>query len=161
MEDFEEPAAFPSAQASTPRRSGRRRLLLGGIALTVMLSLAVGVFLASPSGVSQAQAAAFALRGARPIETPTAGAGTPTAGTGTPGPCSGDVTVTHVSGKVITVTRPDGSTAHIYVTSRTHYTESGKTVTESAVKVGSKVYVVGSCTSHGGRINATSIQIMS
>jgi hypothetical protein len=161
MEDFEEPAAFPPGQAPVPRRSGRRRLLLGGIALAAMLSLGVAAFLAAPLGASPAQAATNTLRGVRSIETPTPGPGTPTAGTGTPGPCGGDMTVTHVSSRTITVTRPDGSTTTIYVTSRTHYTRSGQTVTESAVKVGSKIYVVGSCTSHGGHINATSIQIIS
>ena len=165
MEDFEELAASPSAQAPAPRRSGRRRLLLGGLVLTVALSLGVGAFLGLTFGASQAQAAIAASGGApgslearlTPTHTPVS----PTAGTGTPGPCSGDMTVTRVSGRTIAVKRPDGSTAVVHVGSRTHYTRSGQTVTESAVKVGSKIYVVGSCTSHGGSITATSVQIIS
>lgn len=84
----------------------------------------------------------------------------PTVGPGTPGPCGGELTVTHVSSQKITVTRSDGSTATIHVTSRTGYTKSGHSVTESAVMVGSKIYVVGTCTSQGRNITATRIEIV-
>lgn len=159
MEDFEEPAAFPSDQTSrstTPRRGGRRRFRRAGIALALMLPLGAGAFLGASLATSEAQAAPVASGGVAYRLTPTVEPGTP----GTPGACDGELTVSQVTSKTITVTRPDGSTATIHIGSRTHYTENGHTVTVSAVKVGSKIYVVGTCANGGRNITAASIQIV-
>jgi hypothetical protein len=153
MEEFGEPAAYQFAQPPAPRQRRRRWLLFGCIALAFMFAPGMGALLETTIGVSQAQAAG--LGSVKPRQTPTVVPGTP----GTPGACSGTVTVTHVSGRVITVTRSDGSTATIYVGSRTHYTEAGRSVSLSAVKVGNKIYVIGSCTNGGRRIEASSIEI--
>lgn len=147
MEDMREPTA--------PRQHGRRWLRLWGIVLSLTLILGVGAFLGSTLGASRAQASPGAS-GVNPQPTRPV---LPTT-TGTPGPCGGEVTVSHVTGKVITVTRSDGTTANIYVTSRTHYTQNGHSVSISAIKVGSKVYVVGTCNNQGRTINATSIEIV-
>lgn len=150
MEDMREPTA--------PRQHGRRRLKLWGIVLSLALILGVGAFLGSTLGASRAQASPGASGVAAQL-TPTETPGTPGA-TGTPGPCGGEVTVSHVTNRVITVTRSDGTTANIYVTSHTRYTENGHTASVSAVKAGSKIYVVGTCNNQGRTINATSIEIV-
>lgn len=155
MEDFEEPAAFPSAPA--PRRGGRRRFRRLSITLALILPLGVGAFLGAALATGAAQAAPGALPGSVDQRlTPTVGPGTP----GTPGACNGELTVSQVTSKAITVTRPDGSTATIHIGSHTRYTQNGHAVTVSAVKVGSKIYVVGTCANGGRNINATSIQIV-
>ena len=150
MEDMREPTA--------PRQHGRRRLRLWGIVLSLALILGVGAFLGSTLGASRAQAAPGSSGAAAQL-TPTETPGTPGT-TGTPGPCGGEVTVSHVNNRVITVTRSDGTTANIYVSSHTHYTENGHTVSVSAIKAGSKVYVVGTCKNQGRTINATSIEVV-
>lgn len=169
MENFGEQTACPPSQASRPRRGGRRWLLFGGTALALTLTLGTGILLGSTVAASQTRAATAASGGAptgqlvlagqtgnAPRETPTMMPGTP----GTPGSCDGELTVSRVTNHTITVTRPDGSTSTIYVTSHTHYTENGHAASLSAVKVGSKIYVIGSCTNQGRHINATSVEIV-
>lgn len=150
MEDMREPTA--------PRQHGRRRLRLWGIVLSLTLILGAGAFLGSTLGASRAQASPGSSGSAAQM-TPTETPGVPTT-TGTPGPCGGEVTVSHVTNRVITVTRSDGTTANIYVTSHTRYTENGHTASVSAIKAGSKVYVVGTCSDQGRMIKATSIEIV-
>ncbi len=169
MEDIGEQTAGLPAPASRPRRGGRRRLLFGGTALVLTLTLGTGILLGSTVAASQTQAAT-AVSGGAPTdqlvlagqagaaahETPTVTPGTP----GTPGACDGELTVSRVTNHTITVTRPDGSTSTVYVTSHTRYTENGHAASLSAVKVGSKLYVIGACTNGGRHINATSIEIV-
>lgn len=150
MEDMREPTA--------PRQHGRRRLRLWGIVLSLTLILGAGAFLGSTLGARQAQASP-GVSGIAAQLTPTETPGAPGA-TGTPGACGGEVTVSHVTNRVITVTRSDGTTANIYVTSHTRYTENGQTVSVGAIKTGSKVYVVGTCNNQGRTIHATSIEIV-
>lgn len=147
MQDFEEPAAF----SASPRAfgGGRRRFRRLGLALALMLTLGVGAFL----GTALATGAAQAAPGVEQRQTPTVVVGTP-------GACDGELTVTRVTSRLITVTRPDGSTATIHIGSQTHYTQNGHAVAVGAVKVGSRIYVVGSCANGGRTINATSIQIV-
>jgi hypothetical protein len=114
----------------------------------------MGAFLGSTLGASQVQAA----KGAKPGGVDTRQM--PTVGPGTPGQCNGELVVSKVNSRTITVTRSDGSTATIHINSRTRYTQNGHSATVSAVVVGSKIYVVGSCTGQGRTINATSIEIV-
>ena len=155
MEDMKGPPAAPLAHQPSPRQRSRRWLRIWSIALSLTVVLGVGAFLGTTLGASRAQAAPGAS-GVDSRLTPTVWPGTP----GTPGPCGGEVTVSHVTDKAITVTRSDGSTATIYITGHTHYMENGHSVTLSAVKAGSKVYVVGTCNNQGRVIKATSIEIV-
>jgi hypothetical protein len=149
MEDVQGPAA-PFADVPAPRPRGS--FLSGGIALAFALTLGVGALLGASSGAGPAQAAPGAPGGVaqRQLRTPL-----PTAS----GQCGGQVTVSRVTNRTITVTRSDGSTETIYVNSHTRYTRNGQSANLSAIVVGSKIYVVGTCGNHGRTINATSIQI--
>jgi pectate lyase len=124
------------------------------LTLALMISSLLGFTL----GVSQAQATTdqLALVG----QTGAAARQMPTREPGTPGPCGGEMTVSRVTNRTITVTGPNGNTETVYVTAHTQYTQYGHAVSVSAVQVGSKIYVVGSCANQGGRINATSIEIV-
>lgn len=153
MEDIEEPAMVPLAHRPAPRQRGRRWFLPWGLALAWVLTLGGGALLTTALGASQARAESVVAEGASHILVRT-----PVPGTGQ---CGGNLTVTHVNGRTITVTRSDGSTATIHVTNRTRYTRYGQAVTASAIAVGSKIYVVGTCTGQGRTINATSIEIVS
>ncbi len=154
MEDIEEPAVVPMAHRPAPHLRGRRWFLPWGVALAWVLTLGSGALLATTLGPNQARAESVVSGGAAHSQLRT-----PVPGTGQ---CGGNLTVTHVTGRTITVTREDGSTATIHVTNRTRYTRYGQAVTASAIVVGSRLYVVGTCTGQGGRtINATSIEIVS
>ena len=156
MGDVREPSA-PLADSPAPRRRGSRKHRLWGIALSVALTLGVAAFLGLMPGLSRAQAAPITPGIATeltPTETVTPGA------TGTAHPCGGELTVKNVTNRTITVTRADGSTATIFVTSGTHYTENGHTASLTAIRAGSKLYVVGSCNNQGRTIHATAIQIV-
>jgi len=146
MEDF--------GQTPAPCQSQRRWLLSGGIALALMLSLGVGALLMVSPGASRVQAASIAAISR-------SGNGRLIAFHTGRGQCSSEMTVSRVSGRIITVTKSDGSTVTVRVGSHTHYTRFGQTVTESAVVVGSRIIVNGSCTTQGRSINATSIEIVS
>jgi hypothetical protein len=163
MEDHGEGAAFWQAPPPAPRRHGRRWLLLGGLALAFALTLGVGAFLGSAlgngqaqaaSGVGQAQAVDFALRG------PDRGlAGTPApGGPGGQGQCV-TLTVSSVSGSTITAKAADGSTVTIHTTSSTTYTKNHQSASASAVTVGARISVMGTRNSDGS-ITATSIDIL-
>lgn len=156
MGDVREPSAN-GAGSPAPRRRGSRKHRLWGIALSVALTLGVAAFLGLVPSLSLAQAAPMKSGIATeltPTETVAPGA------TGTPHQCGGELTVKNVTNKTITVTRADGTTATIYVTSGTRYTENGHTASLTAIKAGSKLYVVGSCKDQGRMIHATAIQIV-
>ena len=114
------------------------------------------------TSASRARAAPIRPNAATQL-TPTETPGTPGA-TGTPWPkgtphqCGGELTVKNVTNRTITVTRADGSTATIYVTSGTRYTQNGHSASLTAIKAGSKLYVIGMCNHQ--TIHATSIQIV-
>jgi hypothetical protein len=149
MEERQGPGVAPLAHP--PHKRGR--FLVGGIALALALSLGVIVFLGASSAANPARAAPGASSSMVPRMTRTPRA-TMT------GQCGGNMTVTRVTNRTITVTRPDGTTETVYVNSHTHYTRYGQNVNLSAIKVGSRIYVVGTCTNGGRRINATSIEIV-
>jgi hypothetical protein len=162
MGDVKEPSA-PLADSPAPRRRRSRRFRLWGIALSAVLTLGVIAFLGPVLGLSRAQAAPVRPGVATqltPTETHTPWAtGTPWP-TGTPHQCDGELTVKNVTNRTITVTRADGTTATIYVTSGTRYTENGRSASLTAIKAGSKLYVIGTCNHQGTTIHATSVQIV-
>ena len=161
MEDMREPTFAPLTNQHAPRQRGRGWLKLWGIALSLTLTLGVGAFLGTMLGTGAAQAASAGPGvGTQPTPTTPPGATETPGATGTPGPCGGEVTVSHLTNRSITVTRADGSTATIFVTSKTHYLENGHSVSLSAIQTGSKVYVVGTCNEQGRVIHATSIEIV-
>lgn len=148
------------AQASPPRRWGRRWLLLGGVALALALTLGVGAFLGAALGSSQAQAAnltnqaqvgGFASGGP-------GGSQSQAATPGAQGQCE-TLTVTSVSGSTILAKASDGSTVTIHTTSSTTYTKSHQSASASAVTVGARISVMGTHNSDGS-ITATSIDVL-
>lgn len=161
MGDVKEPSAN-GADSPAPRGRRSRKHKLWGIALSIALALGVIAFLGLVPGLSRAQAAPIAPGIASqltPTETPGAPGATETPWpTGTPRQCGGELTVKNVTNRTITVTRADGSTATIYVNSGTRYTENGHSASLTAIKAGSKLYVIGMCNHQ--TIHATAIQIV-
>ena len=148
MEDVKEPAACSFSQASTPRQRRRRWLLTGGLALALMLTLGAALV------TSQAQAAGpGAPVGMIAQHMPTM------MPTGMPDQCGGQLTVSNVTNRTITVTGANGNTRTIYVTSHTQYVKAGQVVAASAVQVGSHIYVAGTC-GQGQNIKATRVEIV-
>ncbi|HLW03372.1 MAG TPA: hypothetical protein VKT82_32305 [Ktedonobacterales bacterium] len=148
MEGFKESAAFLFSWTFRLHQRGRRLLLIGGIALALALTLGAALV------TSQAQAAG---PGAAP------GANVrlfPTRTPGASGQCGGQLTVSSVTERTITVTGPNGNTETIYITSHTQYVKAGQVVTASAVQVGSHIYVTGAC-GQGHSIKATRVEIVS
>ena len=158
MSNSGEQTPFSATQPPAPRRRGRKLFLLGGIVFVLLLTLAIGMFLVPTSGSGQALAARpnAADAALRPTLLPM----TPIMSM-EPSQCGGQLTVTAVRNRTITVTGQDGNTVTIYTTGQTHYTQYGHPVSATAVRVGSNIYVVGTCNGHGGAINATSIEIVS
>jgi hypothetical protein len=172
MEGLGEPGAHPPARAPIPRHGGHGVLGRWGIAVAVAFFLGVGVGLGSLFAFDQARATSvasgtatagqplLAMPGALGAQAGNTGIRhMPGTGPSTPGQCGGELTVTRVTNRTITVTQPDGSTATLYVTGQTQYTRSGQAATLSAVVVGSRIYVAGTCAHNGRTIRATSIQI--
>ena len=164
MEDFEEPTRFSFGRRLVRHQQFRKWLLVGSIALALMGILGTEALLGStlvggqvlaagPSKISAKSGGAVV--GLRPTWMPTMMPGTPGS------QCGGQLTVSQVTSRSITVTRADGSTVTVHVTGRTQYTRNGTAVSVSAVKVGSQIYVVGTCGSHGNTITATTIEIVS
>jgi hypothetical protein len=142
-------------------------LLLGVLALALLLSLGISLFPGALPGVSQVLAARPGTSGFVPggRDGDQGPAGMPTMmptrmPTMMPGQCGGQFTVSKVSNATMTVTRSGGSPVTIHAHARTHYTEAGHPVSASAVRVGSTIDVVGTCTDHGRMITATSIEII-
>jgi hypothetical protein len=158
MQNFDEQAASSRPQASRSHRSGLKWRLLGGMMLALALTLGIGIFIGAAPGSRQALAAGpGAPDGVYLRQIPTM---MPTMMPRTPGACGGDLIVTQVNGRTITVTKPDGSTVTIHTTAHTVYTKGGHTVTAGAIVAGTHIYVVGSCNDQGRVITATSIEIV-
>jgi hypothetical protein len=161
MEDFEK-----ATWSSLWRRFARQRhlhkwLLISCIAVALMGILGAEALLGSPFGGGQVLAAGLSTspRGAVVDQHPT---WVPTMQPGTPGSqCGGQLTVTKVTGRTITVTKADGSTVTVHVNAHTHYTKNGTTASISAIKVGSQIYVVGTCGHNGAAISASTVEIVS
>jgi hypothetical protein len=149
MKHAGEQSTFSLGQKPARRWLGRRWLLPGGLALALMLMLGIGAALTGISGAGQAQAARSSVS-QRPTWAPM-----------TPGQCGGQVTVTAVRNRTITVTGSNGNTITVHTTATTYYTQYGHAASVNAIRVGSTIYVAGSCTNQGRVITATSIDIVS
>lgn len=154
-------------------RKGSRWLLVGGLALAFAFMLGMGVFLGST--VSAAQNASAASANANNAQTLASGSGntgnqtlavqsgnannaqTFAAGPGTQGQCE-MLTVSSVSGNTIVAKAANGNSVTVHTTASTKYTQAGKTAAASAIKVGSRINVMGRHNSDGS-ITATSINI--
>ncbi len=68
------------------------------------------------------------------------------------------LTVSSVNGNTIVAKTSSGSSVTIHTTASTRYTQAGKTVAASAIKVGTRINVMGTHNSDGS-ITATSIDI--
>lgn len=177
MEEYEEMAAAPMNQLPAPRRRGPRWLLMGGLAIAFMFALAVGVFLGTSTGSTQAAA----LSSGASSSTQSQVAAQNNSGNdqalifsqssngrsqrqpfnnapgGSQGRCE-SLTVTSVNGGTIVAKTASGSTVTIHTTASTMYTQAGKKAAESALKAGDTIMVMGTHNSDGS-ITATSIDI--
>jgi hypothetical protein len=174
MEDSEEMAPIRLDQPPAPRRRGRRWLLIGGLAFAFLLALGLGVLLGSSTSTSQAAALASGSTSSSQTQAVTQGgdgssqsltfaqgnannvqpmAGGPRA----QGQCE-TLTVSSVNGNTIVAKSSNGSSVTIHTTASTRLTQAGKTVTASAIKVGTRIHVMGTHNSDGS-ITATSIDI--
>ena len=161
MEDFEKATWSSLWRRFTRQRQLHKWVLIGCIAVALMGILGAEALLGSPFVVGQVLAAGPSARpgGAVVAERPT---WMPTMQPGTPGSqCGGQLTVTKVTGRTITVTKADGTTVTVHVSAHTHYTKNGATASISAVKVGSQIYVVGTCGNNGAAITASTVEIVS
>jgi Domain of unknown function (DUF5666) len=156
MEDYEEMASTRLDQPPAPRRRGRRWLLIGALAFAFMLALGVGTLLGSTT--STTQAAALTSGSTSSSQSLTFAQGN--ANNAQPraqGQCE-MLTVSSVNGNTIVAKSSNGSSVTIHTTASTRLTQAGKTVTASAIKVGTRINVMGTHNSDGS-ITATSIDI--
>jgi Domain of unknown function (DUF5666) len=174
MEDYEEMASPRLDQPPAPARSGRRWLLIGGLAFAFILALGVGAVRGLSNGTAQAAALAQGSTSSSQTLAVTQGgfngsqtlpvaqgdsndaqalAATP----GARGQCEA-LTVSSVSGNTIVAKTASGSSVTIHTTASTRYTQAGKTVAASAITVGTRINVMGTHNSDGS-ITATSIDI--
>jgi hypothetical protein len=161
MQDYGSGAGMPVPYPPQPpasRRTTRRWLLIGGLALAFVFTLGLGAAIGStivqsvqaaslgPSGAYQGQPLAFG---------PNSQPGN--MGPGMPGQCA-VLTVSSVRGQTITARAPDGSAVTIHTTASTHYTRAGQAATASAVTAGVQIHVDGTRNSDGS-ITATHIDV--
>ncbi len=162
MEDHEEMVPVQLDQPPAPRWRGRRWLLIGALAFAFMLALGVGTLLGSTTsttqaaalvsgGTSSSQSLTFAQGNANSAQPGGPGA------RGAQGQCE-TLTVSSVNGNTIVAKSSNGSSVTIHSTASTRLTQAGKTVTASAIKVGTRIHVMGTHNSDGS-ITATSIDI--
>ncbi len=170
MEDYQEIASTRLNQPPAPHRRGRRWLLIGGLAFAFMLALGIGALMGSatstaqaavqaPGSASSSQTLAVSQAGSNSDQAQNFSnsdqslAATP----GAHGQCEA-VTVSSVNGNTIVAKTASGSSVTIHTTASTRYNQAGKTVTASAIKVGTRINVMGTHNSDGS-ITATSIDI--
>jgi Domain of unknown function (DUF5666) len=164
MEDHEEVVWTRLDQLPAQRHGGRRWLLIGGLALAFMLALGVGVLIGSSPSAAQAailttgstsspQSLAAAQGNANSTQPLVVAQGTQ----GTRGQCE-SLMVSSVSGNTIVAKTASGRSVTVHTTASTRYTQAGKTVAASAIKVGTRINVMGTHNSDGS-ITATSIDI--
>jgi hypothetical protein len=173
MKNYEEIASTRLDQPPAPRWRRRRWLLIGGLAFAFMLALAVGALIGSSTGVTQAAAVSsgssnnsqtltFAQGGSNSSQAlGNDGSAQPQGNAQGPqrthGQCEA-LTVSSVNGNTIVAKTSSGSSVTVHTTASTHYNQAGKTVTASAIKVGTRINVMGTHNSDGS-ITATSIDI--
>jgi Domain of unknown function (DUF5666) len=169
MEDYEEMASTRLDQPPAPRRRGRRWLLIGGLAFAFMLALGVGVLMGSSTSTTQAaaltsgstsssQSPAVTQGGDGSSQSLTFAQGNANnAQPGAQGQCE-MLTVSSVNGNTIVAKSSNGSSVTIHTTASTRFNQAGKTVSASAITVGTRINVMGTHNSDGS-ITATSIDI--
>jgi len=169
MEDYEKMAPIRLDQPPAPRLRGRRWLLIGGLAFAFMLALGVGVLMGSSTSTTQAAALASGSTSSSQSQAVTQGGDGSSqsltfaqgnANNAQPraqGQCE-TLTVSSVNGNTIVAKSSNGSSVTIHTTASTRLTQAGKTVTASAIKVGTRIHVMGTHNSDGS-ITATSIDI--
>lgn len=162
MEDYEGLVPTRLDQPPAPRQRGRRCLLIGGLALAFMLALGVGVLLGASNGATQA--AALTIGSTSSSQSLVFAQGASNAQSmasqgmqGAQGQCE-PLTVASVNGNTIVARMASGSPVTIHMTTRTRYTQAGKTVTVRTIKAGTRINVMGTHNSDGS-ITATSINI--
>ena len=169
MEDYEEIAPTRLDQPPAPRRRGRRWLLIGSLAFAFMLALGVGVFMGSSTSTTQAAALTSGSTSSSQSPAVTQGGdGSSQSLTFAQGNANNAqpraqgqcemLTVSSVNGDTIVAKSSNGSSVTIHTTASTRYTQAGKTVAASAIKVGTRIHVMGTHNSDGS-ITATSIDI--
>ena len=149
----------------TPRRRGRRWLLIGGLAFAFMFALGVGVFLGMSTVTTQASALTAVSSSSQSPAVTQGGDNSsqsltfaqPMAGPQGQGQCE-SFTVSSVSGNTIVAKSSNGSSVTFHTTASTSYRQAGKTATASAITVGARIQVMGTHNSDGS-ITATSIDI--
>jgi len=173
LEDYEDIASTRLDQPPAPRGRGRRWLLIGALgvlAFAFMLALGVGALLGSTqapalasSSTSNSQTLA-AVQGSSNSDQSLADvqgssnsdqslAATP----GARGQCDA-LTVSSVSGNTIVAKTASGSSVTIHTTASTQYTQAGKTVAASAIRVAARIHVTGTHNSDGS-ITATRVDV--
>jgi uncharacterized protein DUF5666 len=171
MEDYEKMAPIRLDQPPAPRLRGRRWLLIGGLAFAFMLALGVGVLMGSSTSITQAAALTSGSTSSSQSQAVTQGGDSSSQSltfaqgnannaqprAGGPGQCE-MLTVSSVNGNTIVAKSSKGSSVTIHTTASTRYTQAGKTVAASAIKVGTRINVMGTHNSDGS-ITATSIDI--
>ena len=169
MEDYEEMASTRLDQPPAPRRRGRRWLLIGALAFAFMLALGVGTLLGSTTSTTQAAALTSSSTSSSQSPAVTQGGdGSSQSLTFAQGNANNAqpraqgqcemLTVSSVNGDTIVAKSSNGSSVTIHTTASTRLTQAGKTVTASAIKVGTRINVMGTHNSDGS-ITATSIDI--
>ena len=169
MEDYEEMASTRLDQPPAPRRRGRRWLLIGALAFAFMLALGVGTLLSSTTSTTQAAALTSGSTSSSQSPAVTQGGdGSSQSLTFAQGNANNAqpraqgqcemLTVSSVNGNTIVAKSSNGSSVTIHTTASTRFNQAGKTVTASAIKVGTRINVMGTHNSDGS-ITATSIDI--
>lgn len=169
MEDYEEMASTRLDQPPAPRRRGRRWLLIGALAFAFMLALGVGTLLGSTTSTTQAAALTSGSTSSSQSPAVTQGGdGSSQSLTFAQGNANNAqpraqgqcemLTVSSVNGNTIVAKSSNGSSVTIHTTASTRFNQAGKTVTASAIKVGTRINVMGTHNSDGS-ITATSIDI--
>ena len=169
MEDYEEMASTRLDQPPAPRRRGRRWLLIGALAFAFMLALGVGTLLGSTTSTTQAAALTSGSNSSSQSPAVTQGGdGSSQSLTFAQGNANNAqpraqgqcemLTVSSVNGNTIVAKSSNGSSVTIHTTASTRFNQAGKTVTASAIKVGTRINVMGTHNSDGS-ITATSIDI--
>ena len=159
MKEYEDAASTCLSQAPASHSHRRRRLLLGSLVLVFAFMFTVGVGLST--GATRVQA--LESRGTSSFQTlavshkgpPHNQPGTKTMGAN--GQCN-TLTITSVNGSTIVAHSSCSKSITVHTTASTQYVRAGRTVSVSAITVGTRVYVTGSH-NHDGSITASRIVI--
>jgi hypothetical protein len=157
MKEYEDAASTCLSQAPASRSHRRRRLLLGSLVLVFMFTVGVGL----STGATRAQAlesrgtSSFQMLAVSHKGPPHNQHGTKTVGAN--GQCN-TLTITSVNGSTIVAHSSCSKSITVHTTASTQYVRAGKTVSVSAITVGTRVYVTGAH-NHDGSITASRIVI--